>query len=45
VVKEVRFGYSTEERHAPGLNMKISGLGAKDTVLTIDFRTPGGLLQ
>jgi len=44
-VKEVRFGYSTEERHAPGLNMKISGLGAKDTVLTIDFRTPGGLLQ
>jgi hypothetical protein len=45
VVKEVRFGYSTEERHAPGLIMQLRGLGAKDDVITIDFRTLGGLLQ
>ena len=45
VVKEVRFGYSTEERHAPGLIMQVRGLGAKDDVITINFRTLGGLLQ
>lgn len=45
VVKEVRFGYSTDERYAPGLIMQLKGLGAKDEVITIHFRTLGGLLQ
>ncbi len=45
VVKEVRFGYSTEDRFAPGLSMQVKGLGAKDDVVTVDFRTPGGLLK
>jgi hypothetical protein len=45
VVKEVRFGYSTEERYAPGLTMQLRGLGAKDDVITINYRTSGGLLQ
>jgi hypothetical protein len=45
VVKEVRFGYSTEDRYAPGLIMQVKGLGAKDAVVTVNFRTLGGLLQ
>jgi hypothetical protein len=45
VVKEVRFGYSTEDRHAPGLIMQVKGLSAKDDVSTVTFRTLGGLLQ
>jgi hypothetical protein len=45
VVKEVRFGYSTEDRYAPGLIMRVKGLGAKDDVITVNFRTLGGLLQ
>jgi hypothetical protein len=45
VVKEVRFGYATEERYAPGLIMQVKGLGAKDDVVTVNFRTLGGLLQ
>ncbi len=44
VVKEVRFGYSTEERHAPGLIMQLKGLGEKNDVITVNFRTLGGLL-
>jgi hypothetical protein len=45
VVKEVRFGYSTEDRFAPGLVMQVRGLGAKHDVISVNFRTPGGLLQ
>jgi hypothetical protein len=45
VVKEVRFGYSTEDRYAPGLILQLKGLGAKDDVITVNFRTLGGLLQ
>jgi hypothetical protein len=45
VVKEVRFGYSTEDRFAPGLRMQVKGLGAKDDIITVNFRTLGGLLQ
>jgi hypothetical protein len=45
VVKEVRFGYSTEDRYAPGLIMQVKSLGAKDDVSTVNFRTLGGLLQ
>lgn len=40
MVKEIRFGYSVDERYAPGLNMRVSGLGAKGDTFTINFRTP-----
>jgi len=45
VVKEVRFGYSTEERYAPGLTMQLRGIAAKDDSVSINFRTMGGLLK
>jgi len=40
MVKEIRFGYSVDERYAPGLSMKVSGLGATGEAFTIDFHAP-----
>jgi hypothetical protein len=38
MVKEIRFGYSVDENYAPGLSMKLSGLGDQGEVFTINFR-------
>lgn len=40
MVKEIRFGYSVDERYAPGLKMKVVGLSAPGEAFTLNFRTP-----